>query len=122
MSVQLMRSRLSQLYGDASDAHLGLLLQHGLEMHDEGSKNKTKLKLELIERVCKTDMGDLYRGAYKRWREATSDKSRFRINHPSAKNPAVRWIGRRRHVGNRLRHKPQLRCAVHPGVQRQRRR
>ena len=69
-----MRSCLRQVYRDASDAHTGLLLQYGLKMHDEGGANKT----ELIERMCKTDMGDLYRGAYKRWREATSDKSRFR--------------------------------------------
>lgn len=74
MSTQLMRSCLRQLYRDASDAHPGLLLRHGLEKHDENAETKTKL----IERVCKTDMGDLYHNAYKRWRESTSDHSRFR--------------------------------------------
>ena len=74
MNTQLLRNDLRQLYRVASDAHPGLLLQHGLETHKEGGEAKTKF----IERVCKTSIGDFYRNAYNRWREATSDKLRFR--------------------------------------------
>ncbi len=82
MSTLLMRNSLRQLYRNASDAHLGLLLQHGLEKHDENGDRKTKF----IERVCGGKLDDFYRGAYKRWKEATSDELRFRSTILQLKN------------------------------------
>lgn len=76
MTTPLMRRALRPLYEAAQDAHPGLLLQRGLPEHGE-KDNEAKTKH--IERVaCKSRVGNFYRRAYKRRKQAMSDTMRFR--------------------------------------------
>ena len=79
MTTQLMRNsnsnRLRRLYKKAAQdahAHPGLLLQRGLTEHDE------KTKTDHIESVCRGTAGEFYKRTYKRWKQATADRKRFR--------------------------------------------
>ena len=101
MTTRLMRNDLRPLYGAAQDAHPGLLLQRGLPEHGEGDD---VARTKQVARVCGTgrdekadgkgrsagrsaartegasrhDADGFYRRAYGRWKQATSDPSRFR--------------------------------------------
>ena len=74
MVTQLMRTALRPLYKAAPDVHPGLLLQRGLVEHDD---DEPRIKLDHIDRICRSATGDFYRHAYTRWRKATSDTTRF---------------------------------------------
>jgi len=75
MTTDLMRSALQPLFREASDAHPGLLLQHGYPSHDaDDSEAKTKY----IERICKIPASAYYQRAFQRWQQATSDPLRFK--------------------------------------------
>ena len=75
MVTQLMRTALRPLYKAAPDVHPGLLLQRGLVEHDD---DEPRIKVDHIDRICRSATGDFYRHAYTRWRKATSDTTRFR--------------------------------------------
>ena len=61
----------------AQDAHAQacLLLQRGLTEHDE---NDQKAKTDHIESVCQRTAGEFYKRTYKRWKQATANRNRFR--------------------------------------------
>ena len=78
MTTQLMRNSLCRLYKKAAQdahAHPGLLLQRGLTEHDE---NNQTAKTTHIERVCQSTAGEFYKRTYKRWKQATANRNRFR--------------------------------------------
>ena len=75
MVTQLMRTALRPLYKAARDVHPGLLLQRGLVEHDD---NDSRIKVDHVDGICRSAVGDFYRHAYTRWRTATSDTTRFR--------------------------------------------
>lgn len=74
--VALMRKSLRELYKTADSAHLGLLIQRGL---DEHNAQDAEAKTKHIENVCARTVSDeFYRHAYQRWKSATEDAQRFR--------------------------------------------
>ena len=75
MPTQLIREATRHHYRDANDAHPGLLIQRGLEEHnDEDKEAKTKH----IRDICAIPAGTFYQNAYQRWREATGNELRFK--------------------------------------------
>jgi len=74
MTTQLMREALRPLYREAGNAHPGLLIQRGLEVHDEDNK---EAKTKHLRRVCASTTDGYYQNAYYRWERATRDALRF---------------------------------------------
>lgn len=77
MPTPLMRSRLRELYADASDAHPGLLIQRGYQEFDNQSEAGKELKTKQIRRICAIPASDYYHRAFQRWHTLTSDRMRF---------------------------------------------
>ncbi|WP_295437485.1 type III-B CRISPR module RAMP protein Cmr6 [uncultured Thiodictyon sp.] len=74
MTTALMRETLRPLYTKARNAHPGLLIQRGLEVHDADNK---EAKTRHLTRVCAIPTGAFYQNAYHRWKRATADAMRF---------------------------------------------
>jgi CRISPR-associated protein Cmr6 len=70
-----MRDALRPHYHRAHDAHPGLLIQRGLEVHDEDDK---EAKTQHIRRICAIPASTFYQNAYQRWRQATGNALRFK--------------------------------------------
>lgn len=75
MATRLMREALRPLYRAAADAHPGLLIQRGLDEHEQQDK---EAKTRHIRRICAIPSGEFYRNAYQRWKKATANELRFR--------------------------------------------
>lgn len=73
-ATPLMRDALRPHYHRAHDAHPGLLIQRGLEVHDEDDK---EAKTQHIRRICAIPASAFYQNAFQRWRQVTSNALRF---------------------------------------------
>lgn len=78
MTISLMRESLKKLISDGlKDAHAGLLMQRGLP---EWNQDDKQAKADLIKKIAKIPApkeGSLYKLAFTRWVQATSDTGRF---------------------------------------------
>jgi CRISPR-associated protein Cmr6 len=75
MATELIREALRPHYREANDAHPGLMIQRGLEKHDDQDK---EAKTKHIRDICAISPGPFYQNAYQRWREATGNELRFK--------------------------------------------
>ena len=75
MEIPLMRAALQPHYRAPADAHPGLMIQRGLEKHDDQAK---EAKTKHIRDICAISPGPFYQNAYQRWREATGNELRFK--------------------------------------------
>ena len=76
MTTPLMRRDLCPLYKAAKGAHPGLLLQRGYHEHREENKEAKGKHIQCV--VDQSRIGNFYRRAYSRWKQATTDATRFR--------------------------------------------
>lgn len=72
--TQLMRTALRPLYKATRDAHPGLMIQRGYQVHEGGG---SEAKTQHIAQVCGIPASDFYVRAFRRWRAATEDARRF---------------------------------------------
>ena len=74
-ATPLIRDALRAFYREARDAHPGLLIQRGLEEHNDDDK---EAKTKHIRRICAIPPSVFYQNAYQRWRQATENTLRFK--------------------------------------------
>lgn len=75
--MDLMRKNLrTTISGSLKEPHAGLLMQRGLYSWDKDDKSD---KESLIGRVGNIDASELYKKAYTRWQNMTSDEQRFAV-------------------------------------------
>lgn len=75
--MDLMRKNLRKtISGSLKESHAGLLMQRGLYSWDKDDKSD---KESLIGRVGNIDASELYKKAYERWKNMTSDEQRFAV-------------------------------------------